>query len=61
LEIQGCHYPEIEAKHEEFCLRYPNIYNPDIHRPRIFRLQKLRSETENDRIAIQEYVRDNTK
>jgi hypothetical protein len=61
LEIQECHHPEIEAKHEEFCHRYPDVYNPDIHRPRIFRMQKLRSETEVDRLLILEYIREQHK
>jgi len=55
LQVTERHYDELDAKHQTFAdVDDNNHYDPNLHRPRIFVLTKLRDATEDDRLcAIQ--------
>ena len=54
LQIQERFYDEIERRHLTFL--NDESYQPDIHKPRIFVLAKLREATEVDRLHVLHYM-----
>jgi hypothetical protein len=57
LHVQEQHYETLRAKHEQLVLQ-DKTYDPNIHRPRVFCLRKLRAETEQDRLAAIRHVQE---
>jgi hypothetical protein len=50
-------YEVLQSKHEHF-LRHSTAYNPNLHRPHIFVLEKLRPQRETDRLAALAHVQE---
>jgi hypothetical protein len=55
--VQEQHYETLRAKHEEL-LQRDKTYDPNIHRPRVFCLRKLRAETERDRLIAIRHIQE---
>jgi predicted nicotinamide N-methyase len=55
LGIEERLYKELDDKHDKFVLE-SSSYNPNLHRPRIFVLTKLRPESEDDRLAAVRFI-----
>jgi hypothetical protein len=55
--VQEQHYETLRTKHEEL-LQRDKTYDPNIHRPRVFCLRKLRAETEDDRLATIRHIQE---
>lgn len=60
LTTQERTYSELEEKHEHFSKTDPN-YNPSIHQPRIFVLEKIREAVEADRRAVLQHIHDRSQ
>jgi hypothetical protein len=55
--VQEQHYETLRVKHDEL-LQRDKTYDPNIHRPRVFCLRKLRAETEQDRLAAIRHIQE---
>jgi hypothetical protein len=55
--VQEQHFETLRAKHEEL-LQRDKTYDPNIHRPRVFCLRKLRAETEQDRLIAIRHIQE---
>ena len=55
LSLQKLTFPELEEKHQQLERNDPN-YRPNVHRPRIFCISKLREATEEDRSVIIQHM-----
>jgi predicted nicotinamide N-methyase len=51
-------YAVLEEKHKQFLKTQEECYDPNIHRPRIFALQKIREAVESDRRLMLQHVRE---
>eukprot|EP00977_Amphora_coffeiformis_P017471 scaffold5731_cov126-Amphora_coffeaeformis.AAC.2 len=51
LSLHEMSFPELDEKHQQLTKNNPH-YRPNVHRPRIFSLTKLREASENDRSRI---------
>jgi hypothetical protein len=55
--VQEQHYETLRAKHDEL-LQRDKTYDPNIHRPRVFCLRKLRAETQQDRLVAIRHIQE---
>jgi hypothetical protein len=56
LRIEYWNHDLLDERHQTFLERHLDTYDPNVHRPRIYRLQKLRKNTEIDRAAIKLHI-----
>ena len=56
LKVSEQFFPTLDEMHEEF-VKNDSHYDPNIHRPRIFVLDKVREATEADRLVAIEHVK----